>query len=415
MLRAGLLRKAARFAEAKALVKAALDAQPDWHTATALGLILREQGDWKEAEQAFKLALRLDPRDVSARLEAGDMFFQRMQWQAALDWYENALDKEPKQPWAQPSALFCRWKLTDEEKPLKALLKLGNQGNHRAQYLCNRAFGHGLPEPTDATANLVRQLSQSLEEDPDNFGDELSLTLNCLEAPSNYLAFQMQLTAQGKNPVLNLTVERVPKPDPRQPIGAVRYPLWHYDGTEAAPALPPPPEDVVETVADLAMEPYDDQLNWATASRIAEALGPGRVGEVLAVMVHPPPVPAGLTALAWLPRVQLAAAQVAAQVDEGWDGSVRQAALLSVLHGPRDWATEAAIRVLARLGVEQEALAPDIHDAFQQLADHRPDQGHWGWVRTLFQCWLDLPHLYPSEREAMEQELAALDEAAAED
>src|SRR5262249_10950599 len=99
---------------------------------------------------------------------------------------------------------------------------------------------------------------------------------------------------------------------------------------------------------------------------------------------------------------------VAGQVDAGWDGSVRREALLSVLHGPQDWATEAAIRVLARIGRENEAYAPDIHDAFQLLADNRPDGGDLGWERALYSHWLTLPHLYPDERKLMENILAAL-------
>jgi hypothetical protein len=131
---------------------------------------------------------------------------------------------------------------------------------------------------------------------------------------------------------------------------------------------------------------------------------------VIATMVHPPPAPAGKTALAWLPRVQLAAAQVAAHVDTGWDGSARRDALLSVLHGPSDWATEAAIRALSRLGVENEAFAPDIGDAFQVLANHRPNTGYCCWERSLFQHWLDLPHLFPNEREEMQKELKKMEQ-----
>jgi hypothetical protein len=133
------------------------------------------------------------------------------------------------------------------------------------------------------------------------------------------------------------------------------------------------------------------------------------VGEVLATMVHPPPVPASDSALSWLPRVQLTAAQVAGQVDSGWEGSARAEALLSVLHGPSDWATQAAIRVMARLGRENEAFAPDIHDAFQKLADSRPNIGHCCWEELLFSSWLELPHLFPNERESLQKTLKEIE------
>ncbi|MDB5307498.1 MAG: hypothetical protein JWO38_1700 [Gemmataceae bacterium] len=406
MLRAGLLRKAGRFDDAAAVVRAAIDRAPDWHSATALGLILREKGDVPGAEEAFRLALRLDPADVSARLEAGDMHLDRRQYGPALNWYEDALGKAPNHPWAYPSALFCRWKVTGEDRPLRELGEMARKGNDRANGLCHREFWAGLPEPADATANMLRQFRQTILDDPAKAPrGEARMALTCLESPSNYLAVRLEMAALGHDLRLTVAAARVPRPDPRQPLGEVKYPLWAYDGTDASPGLPPPAGDIAARIAELAAAPFDDDENWAAASRAAGEFGPGRVGEVLACMVHPPPVPPGSTALTWLPRVQLAAAQVAAQVDGGWDGSVRKDALLSVLHGPRDWATEAAIRVLARVGRAEEAFAPDVHEAFQQLADAHPDAGHWGWRRTLFSCWPALPHLFPEERKALEKTL----------
>lgn len=411
MVRAGFLRKAGLFDEAVAVVRPALERAPEWHAATALGLILRQMGACAEAENAFRQAIELDPSDVSARLEAGDMFFERQQWEAALRWYQNALAKEPQQPWARPSDLFCRWKLSGDEKPLQALIELAKGGNDRARHLCNQEFYGGLPEPTDATANLLRQFREKIVSDPADAPEgEARMTLSCLEAPSNYLAFRMEMEALRHDLRLKVIVNAVPKPDPRLPVAEVKYPLWKYDGTDASPALPAPPADVVGRIAELAAMPFEEPANWAAASRVAEQLGPSRVGEVLAVMVHPPPVPPGGTALAWLPRVQYAAAEVAAWVDGGWEGSARREALLSVLHGPSDWATEAAVRVLARVGVENEAYAPDIGEAFQRLANHRPDQGFCCWEHTLFRCWLDLPHLFPTEREELEKTLRRIEE-----
>jgi tetratricopeptide (TPR) repeat protein len=409
MLRGGLLRKAGRFDDAVAVVRATLDRAPDWHSATALGLILREKGDVTAAEDAFRTALRLDPTDISARLEAGDMRLDCGDFEPALRWYEDALRKEPKHPWAKPSALFCRWKLSGDERHIRDLIAAARSGNDRADALCRREFWPGLPEPSDATANTLRHFRETILNDPATASTgEARMAVTSLEAPSNYLAFRLEMAALRHNLTLSVDATHVPKPDPRLPIDEVKYQLWRYNGTEPSPGLPPPGADVLARIAELASAPYDEDDNWAAASVVAEEIGPDRVGEVLACMVHPP-VPEGTPALIWLPRVQLAAAQVAGQLDAGWDGSVRREALLSVLHGPQDWATEAAIRVMARIGREYEAYAPDIHDAFQLLADNRPDGGYWGWERTLYSHWLSLPHLYPDERKAMEKVLADLD------
>ena len=119
-----------------------------------------------------------------------------------------------------------------------------------------------------------------------------------------------------------------------------------------------------------------------------------------------------MSVLTWLPRVQFVAAAATAQTEEGWENSSRREALYSVLHGPMDWTTDAAIRALTQLGLENPAFALDIHEAFQLLAEHQPDRGHWGWVRLLYSCWLQLPHLFPPEREKMQQILREMDRKA---
>lgn len=409
MMRAGLLRKAGRYGDAESVVRSAIARQPGWHAASALGLILRQKGDSDGAEEAFRMALGFQPDDRSARLEAGDTFFEIGEWTRALRWYEEVLALDADHPWALPSATYCRWKLADDRGELDTLIGLARRRNERAYALYCRDFFAPPGEPSDATANMIRQLRRAIIEDPETApAGEIRLTLSSMEAPSNVLAFRLEMAALGRDARLLMAVQRVPVPDPRVPIGDVNYTLWHFDGIEPMPGLPPPPDDVVRRIADLAMAPYDEALHWAGASRIAEEIGAARVGEVLAVMVHPPPVPAGTEALAWLPRIHRAAIEVAAQVDEGWEGAARREALMSVLLGPRDWPTEEAIRVLARLGREHESIATDIHDAFQKLADHRPDQGYCPWEQPLYRRWLELPHLFPAERDELQRTLDAI-------
>jgi tetratricopeptide (TPR) repeat protein len=180
MLRAGLHRKAGNFDQAEAVARAAMDRSPNWHAASALGLAMRQKGDLAEGEKAFEQAIRLDSEDMSARLEAGDMFYEREQWQPALKWYENALAKDPNQPWAKASALFCRWKLTNEKRILDDLVSLADRcpGNTRARQLCQKAHGGVLSEPVDATANLLRQIPEMIQKDAESFSTGSELTIN---------------------------------------------------------------------------------------------------------------------------------------------------------------------------------------------------------------------------------------------
>jgi len=178
---------------------------------------------------------------------------------------------------------------------------------------------------------------------------------------------------------------------------------------QPCPGLPAPSQDVASEIAGLANQRYDPWQNWAQASHVAARLGGGATAQILATMVHPPALPAGTPALAWLPRVQLAAAMVAAQVDGGWEGSQRRAALHALLLGPSDWTTVAGIRALSWVARTEPAHAQDIHRMFEERERHLPTAGHWDWVRALYVEWQQLPWLFDREREALVARLAALE------
>ena len=229
------------------------------------------------------------------------------------------------------------------------------------------------------------------------------MTLSTLEAPSARLAIELERAAHGLDPHYELVVETVPDiEDPRVPCAKVDHLLWTYDGTRAEPALPPPDPSVAALVAALAAKPFHPGDNWAQASHVAARLGPVAVDHLLAAMVHPSPVPAGTHALAWLPRLQSAAAMVIAQIDDGWEGSVRRAALRSMLLGPGDWTTGVAIDVLASIARDEPAHAQDIERLFRQRAHHLPEQGHWDWIDRLYRQWATLPWLTQQERDAID-------------
>lgn len=409
---AGLFRKAGQYDKAIAIAQRDFENQPNWSNATALGLALRYKGSPDEAEKYFEKALVLDPADNSARLEAADTFFEVGNWQRALNWYEGALKKDSDQQWAKPSAIYCRWMITNQQGLIDEVVRLANNGNHRAYALAMQAFNSGLPAPPDATANILRQLREKILSGS-KLGTKVGLTLSSLEAPSNFLAFRMEMEALGSaETVLSATCQEIPNPDPRNCIREVAYPLWNYQDTDASPALPKPPSDVLDAVAKLAKTKYDRQENFAAASHVASQLGPKRMPELLAVMVHPPAVPESWTALSWLPRVQLTVALIVAQLDEGWEGSARKEGLLSILYGPQDWTTNAAIRAMTIIGKRDEVLAYKVDEAFRVLKNYRPASGYCCWEYTLYTSWLELPHLFENERKELQ---AVVDKLESED
>lgn len=409
MVQAGLLRKAGQLDDAETLVRTSMNKSADWLSAISLGLVLREKNQIDEAEDAFKLAIRLEPGDLSARIEAGDMRLNEENWSAALSWYETALSLKPTDECAYPSILYCNWMKDRSKKNLSELVELAHQGNQRARRLYSRAFG-APQEPGDGSAIVLRQIRSEIQKNPEDAPrGELSLQLSGLEAPSNYIAFELEMASLNHDLKLKVSVDEIPDPDPRIPIQDCRYTIWQYEGTEAKAALPAPGEDITQMISHLAASRFDDSLNWAGASKAADELGKDRLPEILAVLTHPPPPPDSVSSLKWLPRVHLVALQVAAQIDEGWDGSARKDALLSVLFGPRDWITNAAIKVLTYIAESEPQHAAKIGDAFTLLAEQHPRIGHCCWEHTLYSNWLRLPHLFASEREAIEKMLFQLE------
>lgn len=408
LTRAGMLRKSGRFEEALALAGPLAEAR-DYNRVVAIGLALRANGRFVESAQAFEQGAPLEAEGVSAWLEAGDSWLAAQRWREAEAAYGHALARQPGQEWAAPSAAYCRWKIEGGDPWTQAVGQSLNSGSERARELLFRDFGR-IEQSRDASAGVLRQLRAKWLEAPfARPGDGISrLGVSTIEAPSARLAIELELAAFGLSPHVEMSYGTVPALDPRRAVADVAFTLWRWDGLRATPGLPAPSHEVAALVAGLAAQRYDPWQNWALASHVAARLGPAAVADVLAVMVHPPALPAGGEALDWLPRVQLAAAMVAAQVDAGWERSQRRAALHALLLGPSDWATVAGIRALGWVARTEPAHAQDIHRLFEERERHLPAEGHWDWIAVLYAEWQTLPWLFDRERAALKARQAAL-------
>ena len=412
MMRAGLLRKAGRFDDALAAAGALEDAA-EFNDVAAIGLALRARGRLIESAQAFEHGTRMEPDNISGFVEAGDSWLEAAHWPEALAAYEAGLKVEPY-VWAEVSALYCRWMIEGDDPWRERLAAAAAAGSRRASELLFRETG-AIDESGDASANLLRQLRAEWDGQPSAATDGVTtVKLSTLESPSARLAFDLELAALGREGRFEFVVESVPASgDPRLPVAEVDHVVWRFDGTRGVPALPAPDPAVVALVTALAARPWHPHDNWAQASHVAARLGPAAVEHLLSAMVHPAPVPPGTHALAWLPRVQMAAAMVLGQIDAGWDGSLRRAALRSLLLGPSDWTTATAISVLAWIGRAEPAHAQDIHRLFEERERHLPSEGHWDWVQRLYQQWATLPWLTEAERAALDAKLLAANRARA--
>ncbi|MEK6238762.1 MAG: tetratricopeptide repeat protein, partial [Planctomycetales bacterium] len=82
--------------EAIACCRRALVLRPDLAPArNVLGGLLDEAGDWRAAEEAYRLALRSNPSHAEARTNLGNSLVRRRRWAEAAVHYEKALETNP--------------------------------------------------------------------------------------------------------------------------------------------------------------------------------------------------------------------------------------------------------------------------------------------------------------------------------
>jgi tetratricopeptide (TPR) repeat protein len=423
MTLAGICRKAGMFEEGLALIHDR-GSKPNWYTAVAQGLLLREKGALDDAESCFQSACELDSNDMTAMLEAGDMFFDAEDWARALAWYERALIHDAHHEWAQPSAIYCRWLDSGDFNDLpQELIDMASQGNSRADMLLDRfrEYEGYLPEPPDATANVLRQMLREFDEknpSPEEPADgklptgNITIGLSDVEAPSNAVAICMAFASRFIDATPDLSYDHIAQPDPRELVCQVDFHLWKRAGEILVPALAPASANVQEQVAGIASSEYNPRRWLALSSHVAEDFNTAKLTEILACICNPPSAPRELSVFEWIPRVQLVCCQILGQLPEetAWEDSMRRKALYAVLWGPRDWSTAAAAMALSQLAIHEPLIALDVDMAFKKLESARPDSGYLCYEHGLYYHWTRLPHLFDHERESLYKKLKETEE-----
>lgn len=125
--------------------------------------------------------------------------------------------------------------------------------------------------------------------------------------------------------------------DPRQPLRPGGAMLWHYDGTNESPALPPPDPGAARVVAELAAQRSwgPPPVTFHAAARLREV----PVKELLSLLVHPPQSPVHARMSVWERTVQ--AWCCLGLLHRGETGL-----LADIVFGVEDWTTEAAVYAL---------------------------------------------------------------------
>jgi tetratricopeptide (TPR) repeat protein len=387
-----LLNRLGNLDEALKLAREAHALEPGSATATALAGTHASRNELDQALKVYQETLEREPADITTRLNMADLLVHKGQFQEAQELYAAVLEHEPEQEIAKPSIYFLRFVSGAGEDWRDKLLDLAEEQpeNERAQRLSQQVtpyLGY-LPDPVDVMSHLR----------PAGEGESAksALALPWLEAPSNILAFDWLKK-------MDMTVARMQTPDPRLPRGWVDYLLWKYDDIRPRVAVAPPAPEVSQTVAEIAAQPFRLDAWWVMARRLAQHLGPEKVDDLLAAMVYPLGVAQVDRPAQWVYRVQIAAALVIAQLDDGWENSVRKKALLSLANGPMDWTVDAALVALAALAREEDDAAEDIARLFHALGEGA--ENGFSFHPALLWCSLRLPNLAEEKRTGLRDRL----------
>jgi tetratricopeptide (TPR) repeat protein len=374
----------------------------DWKVQTAAANAFRQAGRPDEALHHARQALTIDPEDNSPLFDAGWAFIEAKRFDVATQLFHELLSREPDYEDARPSFHYARFRgyATPEDKTALLTLREREWWSHLTRELCDElepieVYYTFLQGPGDASANAGRSFARELLPILRCCGQglECSITLESkyLESPSASLAFDLAMRTLGARGALDIQVEEIQTPDPRADKAQTQYRLWSYQGNTPSKLYPAADPRAQQAIAGIAAQLFRQDV-WDNAARsVAQQSGPAWLHGFLAVMTDPPPAPpeSGFDAFYWTYRCQVATALVLSHLGP-WESGPGRGALYSLVFGPSDWTTCAAIIALGFRAKENAALRPEVEQLFAWLKSQAPERGYAEWERVLAHIWLGL-------------------------
>lgn len=403
-----LFRQAGNLRRSAEIARQLLHTERSWRTLVALAAVERALLEFESAIEHLRQAAKFEPNEASTYLDLGDIQLDLGEFAHAAEAYARALELRPDKAWSRSSLLACRYFLEEDPQHLEGLRASAGGGDARAKELLARIetpawVGH-LPTPLDpemvALSAAIETLKQHPTADTQETPANIRLNVSQLGAPSLQLGFIVGVRLLGHRAKLSLGITRIPEPDPRISIGKPLFRIWQYEEATAVAALPAPTVDVTPQIEAIAYSQFELSAWWRLAKLQAQSLSPTNVGDLLASLVHIPLPKAPdsaeyelvLQPHDWVQRVQIASCLLIANLDTGWEGSVRQAALVSLLQGPVDWTTTAALVALAGIARHEPELADALRPLFESLQDRVPRDGSFSCILHPLAClWGSLP------------------------
>jgi len=402
-----LLRR--RLADPNATLAVALEGvrrfPQDWKVQTAAANAFRQAGRPEDAFNHARQALSIDPKDNSPLFDAGWAFMDTKQYDRATQIFHELLTREPDYQDAKPSFHYARYRgyNTPEDRSALFVLREREWWSQLTRELCEELepmepYYTFLPGPGDAAAKAARSFAHELSHVIHCCGQGLECSIGLeskfLEAPSVNLAFDLVMRSMGARGSLDIQVEEIQQPDPRADKAAVQYRLWSYQGTTPSRVYPAADPRAQQAIAGIALQLYRQDVWDGAAKAVAEQWGAAWLHGFLAVMTDPPPPPAesGFEGFYWLYRCQVASALVLSHLGP-WESGPGRGALSSLVFGPSDWTSSAAIIALGFRARANPALRPEIEQLFGWLKTQAPARGYTDWEHALAHVWLGIgPH-----------------------
>lgn len=380
----------------------------DWRIRTALLNAYRDAERPDDALAQARVAMEIDPNDLSPLHDAAWAFIDTVRNEEAAELFEELRRRDPEYPSADACFHYARWLARRQQEDAVALLRL-RERRWWDEQACRFAdevappvpYVNVLPGPGDATAAAARDVVRELAEVVRCCGAggsvEVTLSSRHLDSPSVGVAFDLAMRALGARGSLRIEVEEIQQPDPRADKAPPSTPVWSYDGTKPVPAYAAGDPRAQQAIASIARELFDRE-SWDEKTReVARAFGYEGYHALMSVLTNPPLPEDGFDAFTWTWRCQVATAVVLSHLGPWETGSAR-AALYSMVYGPSDWVTAAAIVAFGWRVIEQPAIRGEVEAIFRWLRTQIPAEGFTVWEIVLADVWKAMG--WPPEHEA---------------
>jgi hypothetical protein len=317
---------------------AALDGVGGYFGHIQRGLALRASGDARGALVEFTAAGQMPDATTSDTLERVRCHFALDDFDAALELLDGvAVNDDPE---LLGLIALCKARVP-VGTPLAGVAKLDR--------LRRQLHARALICPPDATANILVQNGHQFEVGK----TKLSMAISGWESPSNRLLIALYAagTSDTTNVEMTMTEPTFGERNPRAQSRGAPAATWKWVNDVPVQRAPAPPASLRARLADLAGDASTGLLEIDERAGAVAAELTCSPAELMAAMVH---APEGASFLSQLPhglvRYQQAAACVLARRPWAECGP----ALESLIYGPIDWSSAAAIDALA-LRVRREA------------------------------------------------------------